>query len=150
MESPPPVIKMLVLDNGKCPVTEWLSGLPDRVTRARITRQIDKLARGNVGVRRGVGGSVVELKIDVGPGYRVYYVYLDGTTIVLLGGGDKSDQAADIARAQKLWKKMEKAGLPEAAVARWQVQVETPPTEELNPDVDNPVPEEHEDDTKEL
>ena len=61
-------VLMLVLDDGTCPISEWLLSLNDIPTRARITRQIDKLERGNFGARRGVGESIAELKLDFGPG----------------------------------------------------------------------------------
>lgn len=66
---------MLVQANDKCPVEEWIRGLRDKVTRLKIERQIDKLARG-LGLQKSLG-SVSELKIDLGPGYRVYYALLD-------------------------------------------------------------------------
>ena len=119
MEPIPQRIVMLVLDNGTCPVQEWLSGLRDPVTRARITRQIDKLSRGNFGVRRGVGDSVSELKLDFGPGYRVYYGQLGRTMVILLGGGDKGNQTADIAKAQSLWKQLGQQGIDDEALLPW-------------------------------
>lgn len=63
---------------------------------------------GNPGKTRGVGAGVVEMKIDFGPGYRVYYVQRDGVTILLLCGGDKSSQDDDILRAKKLAAQWEK------------------------------------------
>ena len=93
-------VMMLVLDDESCPVEDWLTRLRDKATRARIARQIDKLERGNFGVHKSVGEGLMELKLDFGPGYRVYYGLHDRTVIVLLGGSDKSDQqkAIDIAR----------------------------------------------------
>lgn len=102
---------MLVQANDKCPVEEWLDGVRDKVTRARVIRQIDKLSRG-LGVQKGLQG-VAELKIDIGPGYRVYYAFLDQKTlVVLIGGGDKSSQSRDIAQARRLWAEFEKAVVP--------------------------------------
>src|ERR1051325_11267652 len=99
-------IMMLVQSNGKCPINEWRDGIRDRRTRARILRHIDKLRRG-LGVRRSLNG-VFELKIDTGPGYRVYYAYLDNQTIiVLITGGDKSSQSVDIRYARELWDSFE-------------------------------------------
>ena len=76
---------MLVLDNRKCPLWEWLSAIRDKPTRARIERQIDKLCR-DLGSQKGLQG-IGELKIDFGPGFRVYYGFLDEKTIVVLIGG---------------------------------------------------------------
>jgi putative addiction module killer protein len=82
--------------------TRWLMDLKDRQGRARILARIDRLQEGNPGNSRSVGGGVVELKIDFGPGYRVYYVQRGALLIVLLCGGDKSTQAHDIKQAKSL------------------------------------------------
>jgi putative addiction module killer protein len=78
---------------------EWIGGLKDRVARARVQVRVDRLLHGNPGQHRILTGGVRELKIDFGPGYRVYYVERDGLLIVLLAGGDKSSQAKDIKTA---------------------------------------------------
>lgn len=127
MEVTPQTVMMLVLDTGNCPIEEWLSGLRDKVTRARITRQIDKLGRGLFGDRRGVGDGVAELKLDFGPGYRVYYAHIGNITVVLLGGGDKSEQSKDIERAQELWREFEENGLPEVSLVSWSKEQREPP-----------------------
>ena len=80
----------------------WLSRLRDSAARAVIARRIDRLANGNAGDVRPVGEGVSELRIDVGPGYRVYFVRRGERLIVLLCGGDKDSQARDIARARFL------------------------------------------------
>jgi putative addiction module killer protein len=77
----------------------WINGLKDRVGRARIQVRIDRLAHGNPGQHRDLTDGVSELKIDFGPGYRVYYTERDGELIVLLAGGDKSTQQKDIKSA---------------------------------------------------
>jgi putative addiction module killer protein len=76
----------------------WLNGLKDRRAAARILRLED----GNLGDARSVGEGVREMRIDYGPGYRVYFVQSGSAAIVLLCGGDKSKQARDIAKAKKL------------------------------------------------
>lgn len=78
---------------------EWIGGLKDRVARARVQVRVDRLLHGNPGQHRILTGGVRELKIDFGPGYRVYYAERDGVLIVLLAGGDKSSQAKDIKTA---------------------------------------------------
>lgn len=88
----------------------WLGKLRDPQARARILTRIDRLEEDNPGVTRGVGSGVFELKIDYGPGYRVYFVQHGKTIVVLLCGGDKSTQKDDIMRAKelaKLWKEGE-------------------------------------------
>jgi len=81
---------------------DWLKSLRDGVAQARIAKQIDRLALGNPGHSRSVGEGIVELKIDYGPGYRVYYVNGGGVLTVILCGGDKSTQAKDIRRAKQI------------------------------------------------
>jgi putative addiction module killer protein len=80
----------------------WLRELRDRRAVARIAIRIDRLAQGNPGDVRPVGAGVSELRIDYGPGYRIYFIRRRREIIVLLCGGDKSTQAADIARALTL------------------------------------------------
>lgn len=82
---------------------EWFQGLRDAVGRDAIDRRIDRVEEGNFGDHRYVGEGVWEIRIHVGPGYRVYYGE-DGPKIVLLiCGGDKATQTKDIRRAQELW-----------------------------------------------
>ena len=78
---------------------KWLSKLGDRQARARIQVRIDRVALGNPGDVRPVGEGVSEMRIDYGPGYRVYFVQRGPVVIVLLCGGTKKTQQADIARA---------------------------------------------------
>ncbi len=86
---------------------EWLTNLRDRQGRARILSRIDRLEEGNPGVTRSVGSGVFEMKIDFGPGYRVYYIHRGEEVVILLCGGDKDTQERDIQRARVLaqrWK----------------------------------------------
>lgn len=80
----------------------WISGLRDRAGRARILVRVDRLIHGNPGAHRNLSHGVSELKIDVGPGYRVYYSLRGDRLLLLLAGGDKSTQEKDIARAIEL------------------------------------------------
>ena len=82
--------------------TDWFAGLRDREARARITVRIRRLSIGNPGDVKPVGSGVSEMRIDYGPGYRVYFVRRGDTVIVLLCGGDKRQQDRDIARAVEL------------------------------------------------
>ena len=81
---------------------DWLNGLKDPVSRAIIVRRIERVATGNFGDVRAVGAGVSELRIDHGPGFRVYFIRRGETLIVLLSGGDKASQARDIVRAKVL------------------------------------------------
>lgn len=86
----------------------WLSGLRDRAAVARVLARLDRLARGNPGDVRPVGSGVSELRIDYGPGLRVYYVQHGEVMVILLCGGDKATQSRDITRAHRLaeqWRK---------------------------------------------
>ena len=81
---------------------EWLDALRDRTGRARILVRVDRLIEGNPGQHRDLTDGVSELKIDVGPGYRVYYTHRGNRLVLLLAGGDKSTQQKDITTAIKL------------------------------------------------
>jgi len=78
---------------------DWIDSLKDREGRARIQVRVDRLAHGNPGQHRNLAGGVAELKIDFGPGYRVYYTEQGEELIILLAGGDKSTQQQDIRTA---------------------------------------------------
>lgn len=80
----------------------WLRTLRDRTAVARIASRLSRLEGGNFGDHRSVGDGVGELRIDHGPGYRVYFVRRGVVVVVLLCGGDKSSQARDIERAKTL------------------------------------------------
>jgi putative addiction module killer protein len=80
----------------------WINALKDREARARIQVRVDRLAHGNPGQHRHLTQGISELKVDVGPGYRVYYTQRGEELIILLVGGDKSSQQRDISTAQEL------------------------------------------------
>jgi putative addiction module killer protein len=81
---------------------DWINALKDRAARARIQVRIDRLAHGNPGQHRHLTQGISELKVDIGPGYRIYYTQRGEELIILLVGGDKSSQQRDIALAQEL------------------------------------------------
>lgn len=81
---------------------QWLDGLRDVRARARVQARIERLAAGNAGDVKPVGEGVSELRIDCGPGYRVYFTKRGRELLILLAGGDKSTQAGDIKSALRL------------------------------------------------
>jgi putative addiction module killer protein len=83
---------------------EWLDTLKDRAGRARILVRVDRLIQGNPGQHRHLTEGISELKIDFGPGYRVYYTQRGMRLLLLLAGGDKSTQQQDISKAISLAK----------------------------------------------
>ncbi len=81
---------------------DWIDGLKDVNGRARILMRVDRLIHGNPGSHRNLKHGVSELKVDYGPGYRIYYAKREERLLLLLAGGDKSTQARDIVRAIRL------------------------------------------------
>ncbi len=81
---------------------EWLAHLKDRKAKARILSRLESVTQGNLGDTKGVGGGVRELRVHVGPGYRVYFAQIGPIVLLLLCGGDKSTQKRDIERARRL------------------------------------------------
>jgi len=77
----------------------WLDGLKDATTRRRLTRRLDRVERGHLGDVKVVGEGVMQMREYFGPGWRMYYVQRGQVLIVMLGGGDKSTQQVDIAKA---------------------------------------------------
>jgi len=95
-------------EGGHSPFAEWFDGL-DPVTAARVDRYIRRLEAGNFGAAKPLREGVSELRMDFGPGYRVYYGREGRTIVVLLGGGSKRRQDADIAVAVIRWKRYKQA-----------------------------------------
>src|SRR5271167_2302638 len=90
--------------DGCSPFAEWFNGL-DAVTAARVDRYLRRLEVGNFGAVKSLRDGVFELRLDFGAGYRVYYGREGRTIIILLGGGSKRRQDADIAAAVERWKR---------------------------------------------
>ncbi len=104
MDVQPKEIKEYVITDGKSPYQKWLKSLKDLKTRARIRQRIDRLELGNFGDCEPVGDGIYELRLDFGPGYRVYFSKVDKTIVLLLCGGTKRGQQKDIEQAKKYWK----------------------------------------------
>jgi len=90
-------------ERGREPFTEWLNSIKDQQTVARIDNRLERVRRGNFGDYRSLGGGLYELRLQFGPGYRIYYGRIGEELVILLAGGDKSTQPRDIRRAQQLW-----------------------------------------------
>lgn len=92
-----------LLENGTDPFEKWLKELKDIKARAKINVKIDRLSMGNFSSSKPLGEGVSELKVDYGPGYRVYYGQSGKFVILLLCGGDKDTQQKDIETAKEYW-----------------------------------------------
>jgi putative addiction module killer protein len=90
------------LEDDRSPYAEWFNAL-DAVAAARVDRYVRRMEQGNLGTSRSVGQGVQELKIDYGPGCRVYYGRDGAKLVILLGGGSKKRQTKDIRDAQERW-----------------------------------------------
>ncbi len=91
------------IEGSKSYFAEWFDSL-DAFAAARVDRYVRRMEQGNLGDSKGVGEGVHELRIDFGPGYRIYYGIDHNTIIILLGGGSKKHQSRDIAKAIQSWK----------------------------------------------
>jgi len=87
--------------NARRPFEKWLLNLPDRNAAARVQVRLERLRLGNFGDARSLGKGLSELRIDAGPGYRVYFMIEGKSVVVLLCGGDKTTQTEDIRRARE-------------------------------------------------
>lgn len=92
---------------GRNPFERWFDKL-DNDTQARIVSSIDRLERGNFSAAKSAGKGVQELRLDFGPGYRIYFGIDGDRLVILLGGGSKKRQQSDIAAAQVLWQEYKK------------------------------------------
>lgn len=103
MEVIPKELQIYVTQGGQAPFSEWLTSLHDARARAKVRVRLDRIRLGNFGDCRGVGEGVQELRIDYGPGYRVYFGQVGLTIVILLCGGEKSTQNKDIELAKQYW-----------------------------------------------
>lgn len=97
-------VRVYAGSDGREPFAQWLRGLSDGSTRNRIRQRIARVRLGNFGDARSVGKGVHELRIQFGPGYRVYFGRDGDVVVILLCGGDKSTQTRDIERAYDYWR----------------------------------------------
>jgi len=97
-----PRVRIYATPNGRTPFTEWLEGLKDQRGRALIRQRLDRILVGKFGDCRNVSGAISELRVNFGPGYRVYFGR-ERNDVTLLCGGEKRTQPKDIARAKLYW-----------------------------------------------
>lgn len=93
--------------NGRQPYTEWFESIRDKNTQQRIDKRLARLEDGNFGDCKSVGGGIFELRLDFGPGYRIYFRQIENTLVLLLCGGDKASQQRDIELAKTYWREYE-------------------------------------------
>jgi putative addiction module killer protein len=96
-------VRIFALESGKEPFTEWHKRLKDKRAQARVDVRIARVRTGNFGDCKNLGENVYELRIDYGPGYRVYFGKIESMIILLLCGGDKRRQDSDIRKAKDYW-----------------------------------------------
>lgn len=93
--------------SGACPFQEWLGSVIDQATRATVAARINRVRVGAFGDWKSVGDGVFELRVDRGPGYRIYFGRKGRTVVILLTGGEKRSQASDIRKAKEYWRDYE-------------------------------------------
>lgn len=103
MEPQPRELQIYFTAEGKAPYTEWLESLQDLGAVAQVERRLARIRVGLLGDCKALGEGVHELRIDVGPGYRIYFGQIGKDIVLLLCGGEKGSQAADIKKAKKYW-----------------------------------------------
>ena len=103
MEAQPREIRRYTTADGKVPFDEWSDSLRDRKARVRIKARLDRVELGNFGDCKPEGEGVLALRVNYGPGYRVYFGQDGSEAVILLCGGDKSTQDRDIYQAKKYW-----------------------------------------------
>jgi putative addiction module killer protein len=107
MDVQPRELETYLTPDGMSPFTEWLEKLSDRKGLTKIKARLARVGKGNLGDCKSVGDGVFELRIDTGPGYRVYFGQAGRVLILLLCGGDKRTQTQDIQTAKIYWAEYE-------------------------------------------
>lgn len=97
-------VRHYLTKEGEDPYQEWVKKLRDTIAKGKVLTRVNRIESGNFGDHKPCREGVWELRIDQGPGYRVYYAQADAVVVLLLCGGDKTTQDADIERAIKHWK----------------------------------------------
>ena len=107
----PKEIAVFRANDGGVPFEDWLEALRDKRAVARVLARLARVRQGNLGDCKSVGEGVFELRVDYGPGYRVYLGQRGQTLVVLLCGGDKRSQDRDILRAKQYWREFKASDL---------------------------------------
>ncbi|MBF0481572.1 MAG: type II toxin-antitoxin system RelE/ParE family toxin [Desulfovibrionaceae bacterium] len=97
------IVSQYLKTGGRGPFREWLLALRDVKARAKIRARLARARAGNIGDSKALGGGIYEMRVDFGPGYRVYFGQGGAESIVLLCGGDKSEQERDVETAREYW-----------------------------------------------
>jgi putative addiction module killer protein len=98
------IVTLLETESGICPFDRWFQGVRDKKARASIGSKITLLQDATYNNFKSVGEGVYELRIFLGPGYRIYFAFSGSTVVVLIAGGDKNSQEEDIKKAKHIWK----------------------------------------------
>ena len=98
------ILRNYVTESGKIPFLDWINSIKDSTTRHRIRRRLDRVELGHYGEYKVLGDGVCELKLDFGPGYRIYFTEQEDIIVILLCGGDKGSQKKDIQTAKMYWR----------------------------------------------
>ena len=101
MRGLPVELSIFRIASGRQPFVDWFQGLSDSLLQARVMQRLDRLQAGNPGDSRSLGAGLMEMRIDTGPGYRVYFSRLAPGHCLILCAGSKRTQAVDIERARK-------------------------------------------------
>ena len=97
-------LEIFVTKDGRTPFTEWLESLKDKTSQFRIKERLDRVSLGNLGDYKSIGEGVYELRLTIGPGYRIYFGLETDTFMILLLGGSKKGQQRDIHKSKEYWK----------------------------------------------
>jgi putative addiction module killer protein len=103
MESSQIQVEIYETEQGKQPYVDWFNGVRDTKAQARLSTRITRLRQGNFGDSKPIGEGVIELRVDYGPGYRIYLGRDGDKLVILLSGSDKSDQKAAVKQAKEYW-----------------------------------------------
>ena len=103
METTPKEVIAYLTEGGNSPFDEWVESLRDNQMISKVNMRLYRVSLGNLGDVKPIGEGVSEMRLQFGPGYRIYFGQQGNRIVVLLCGGDKSTQAKDIKRAQEYW-----------------------------------------------
>ena len=104
MEVQPREIRRYIRSDGRIPFLEWYYALRDGKAQVKVDARLERVSLGNFGDYKSVGDGVCELRINYGPGYRIYFKQIGATIVLLLCSGDKSTQEQDIEKAKEYWR----------------------------------------------